>query len=710
MQRFDPLNTLFIEKHGGINSINIFTGMWRVGKIILIVLVLQAAIQSDLSGQGSCTTLGQNPFSAFPVCGSTNFSQQTVPECVSGIVPTLCPKDGNTYYDLNPYWYKFTCYTAGTLGLLITPNNLADDYDWQIFDITGRDPMDIYKDAGMIVCYNWSGSPGVTGTSQTAANLFNCGTSPTNPNVPLFSKMPTLIQGHEYILMISHFSGNNQSGYSLSFPTSGPNGGTASIVNPVTPAIDKAAGVCDGTQILVKLNRRINCSTIAKDGSDFTVNNGRSPVSASGKGCLTGFDSDSILVTVDKILTPGVYTITAKVGTDGNTVADNCAIGLAVGANASMTFVPGTVTLMDSISPIKCITDSLELVFSKPMACSSIAPDGSDFVITGPANVTVQSAKGVCADGVSTYIHLKLSAPIRVNGNFLITLKNGSDGNPLIDECGFVTPAGSTLSFSTTNITTADIQSAVGTGCKSDTLFLSHNGNGAANNWEWTIDATAYSTQQTPPIAVSKVFGDHIVFLKVGNGVCTDTASILVNYPDHTVKAGFQVTDSLCPTKQLLFTDNSSANVTTWTWNFGNGNTFNGKTPAAQSYSLVTRNMQLTTSLTVQNNFNCTDIAYKIITLLSSCYVAVPSAFTPNGDGINDYLYPLNAFKAGNMFFRVYNRYGQIIFETSDWSRKWDGRYKSIPQAGGTYVWTLDYTDKDSGEKVSLKGTSVLIR
>lgn len=678
--------------------------MLRVGKIIFLLFFLQVAIQNHLSGQ--CTTLGQTPVSAFPVCGSTDFSQSTVPPCTNRIMVTKCQNDGTPYADANPYWYKFTCYTAGTLGLLIIPNTLSDDYDWQLFDITGRDPMDVYTDASMIVCYNWSAQPGRTGTAQNGAGFFNCG----GFGFPNFSAMPTLIKGHEYMLMVSHFTSSNQSGYSLSFPTSGTNGGTASIVNPVTPAIDRAAGVCDGTQILVKLNRRINCSTIAKDGSDFSISNGRTPVSANGKGCLTGFDSDSILVTVDKILTPGTYTITAKIGTDGNTLADNCAMGLAVGDNASMTFVPGTVTLMDSISPVVCISDSLQLVFSKPMACSSIAADGSDFIISGPANVTVQSAKAVCADGVSTYIHLKLAAPIRVNGKFTITLKNGTDGNPLIDECGFVTPAGSTLSFTTTNITTADIQANVGIGCKSDTLFLAHNGNGAANSWNWNMDAAPYSTQQNPAAIISKAFGDHIISLQVGNGFCTDTASVTVNYPDHTVKAGFIVTDSLCPTKQLLFTDNSSSNASAWTWNFGNGNLFNGKNPSAQSYPLVTRNTQFTASLTVQNSYNCTDIAYKIITALTSCYIAVPSAFTPNGDGINDYLYPLNAFKAENLFFRVYNRYGQIIFETTDWTKKWDGRFKSIPQAGGTYVWTLDYTDRDTGEKVSLKGTTVLIR
>lgn len=91
-------------------------------------------------------------------------------------------------------------------------------------------------------------------------------------------------------------------------------------------------------------------------------------------------------------------------------------------------------------------------------------------------------------------------------------------------------------------------------------------------------------------------------------------------------------------------------------------------------------------------------------------YITIPSAFTPNGDGLNDYLYPLNAFKADDLVFRIYNRYGQIIFETKDWTRKWDGRVKSQLQPSGTYVWTLDYIERDGGKRVALKGTTVLIR
>jgi len=114
--------------------------------------------------------------------------------------------------------------------------------------------------------------------------------------------------------------------------------------------------------------------------------------------------------------------------------------------------------------------------------------------------------------------------------------------------------------------------------------------------------------------------------------------------------------------------------------------------------------------LIVQNNLGCFDTAAKQLIEVKSCYITVPSGFTPNGDGVNDYLYPLNAYKATNLEFRVYNRYGQLVFETKDWTKKWDGTISGKPQDTGTFVWMLQYTDKDSGKEYFLKGTTVLIR
>jgi gliding motility-associated-like protein len=94
----------------------------------------------------------------------------------------------------------------------------------------------------------------------------------------------------------------------------------------------------------------------------------------------------------------------------------------------------------------------------------------------------------------------------------------------------------------------------------------------------------------------------------------------------------------------------------------------------------------------------------------SSCYLAVPTAFTPNNDGLNDYFNPLNAIKAEQLDFRVFNRWGQLVYRTVNWKQGWDGSMKGKPQESGVYAWFLSFTDRDTKEKRQMKGTVTLIR
>src|SRR5689334_15973929 len=99
-----------------------------------------------------CTGLGQTPSTAFPVCGTTVFHQSTVPICAtSDIFVPGCSGDGANYQNKNPYFYKFTCYVSGTLGFLISPLAPNEDYDWQLWDITGHDPNEIFTNPSLIV-------------------------------------------------------------------------------------------------------------------------------------------------------------------------------------------------------------------------------------------------------------------------------------------------------------------------------------------------------------------------------------------------------------------------------------------------------------------------------------------------------------------------------------------------------------------------------
>lgn len=87
----------------------------------------------------------------------------------------------------------------------------------------------------------------------------------------------------------------------------------------------------------------------------------------------------------------------------------------------------------------------------------------------------------------------------------------------------------------------------------------------------------------------------------------------------------------------------------------------------------------------------------------------VPNAFTPNGDGKNDRFRFLPVGMQRVNYFRVYNRYGQLVYQSADPSRGWDGTVNGKLQAAGTFVWMVDGVDYD-GQKQFYRGTVTLIR
>ena len=87
----------------------------------------------------------------------------------------------------------------------------------------------------------------------------------------------------------------------------------------------------------------------------------------------------------------------------------------------------------------------------------------------------------------------------------------------------------------------------------------------------------------------------------------------------------------------------------------------------------------------------------------------VPTAFTPNGDGLNDVFKPILLGMKSLAYFRVYNRFGELMFSTSQVDHGWDGIYKGKPQDTATFVWmAAGITYK--GQLRKKKGYVVLIR
>ncbi len=134
-----------------------------------------------------------------------------------------------------------------------------------------------------------------------------------------------------------------------------------------------------------------------------------------------------------------------------------------------------------------------------------------------------------------------------------------------------------------------------------------------------------------------------------------------------------------------------------WRWNTGDSTASVNVTLPGNYYATVRINgCELTDTILVK----------------SDCYMNVPNVFTPNGDGINDYFFPRQLLTSSLVTFKmdIYNRWGQLIFETTRTDgRGWDGNLNDIQQPEGVYIYIIEATFKD-GEKEKHQGNITLLR
>jgi gliding motility-associated-like protein len=89
--------------------------------------------------------------------------------------------------------------------------------------------------------------------------------------------------------------------------------------------------------------------------------------------------------------------------------------------------------------------------------------------------------------------------------------------------------------------------------------------------------------------------------------------------------------------------------------------------------------------------------------------IDVPNAWSPNNDGHNDKLYPLTICIKELKYFRVYDRWGQLMFETHTLGQGWDGTFRGQPQVMDVYTWTVEADGLD-GVHYKQAGNSILMR
>jgi gliding motility-associated-like protein len=161
---------------------------------------------------------------------------------------------------------------------------------------------------------------------------------------------------------------------------------------------------------------------------------------------------------------------------------------------------------------------------------------------------------------------------------------------------------------------------------------------------------------------------------------------------------------------QTLFNDlpitfqNTTLNGDYYQWNFGDGNTSNLVNPN-NTYDLPGTYQIL---LIATDQKGCIDSIQKPITIEDEYYVYVPNAFTPDGERFNTYFcISTIGVKSGEIL--IFNRWGELVFESKDLNFQWDGTYNGTLIQDGTLSWKLNYTT-NSGRTKKITGHITILK
>lgn len=114
--------------------------------------------------------------------------------------------------------------------------------------------------------------------------------------------------------------------------------------------------------------------------------------------------------------------------------------------------------------------------------------------------------------------------------------------------------------------------------------------------------------------------------------------------------------------------------------------------------------------LLVSDSAGCMDSSFAYISVHRPFIITFPSAFSPNNDGHNDRFRAITNGVVTKYSLKVYNRWGELVYQTTNLKDGWDGTYKGADQPNSTFVWVAEYLQSGAAETTHTKGNVTLIR
>ncbi len=262
-----------------------------------------------------------------------------------------------------------------------------------------------------------------------------------------------------------------------------------------------------------------------------------------------------------------------------------------------------------------------------------------------------------------------------------------------------------------------DLPSMMAEGCEDlSVMYTDSLNDSSTHSWVWTIDDDQIFNGQTLNYVFAEP-GMHTVDLSVvsfqGCQAETTAPSLVMVFPSPVADFSANPWETGIDDAEVHFTDLSTGDIISWNWNFADGSSAVIQNPTHTYGDTGTYYVQLI----VENEYECISRIEKPVRIYPYYNVVIPNAFTPtsNNNGYYDPNNPDNdifyvfADYVEEFRMSIFNRWGELIFESTDFQRGWNGWYRDEPCPQDVYVYKVEFTFSD-GVKETRVGNVTLFR
>jgi gliding motility-associated-like protein len=450
------------------------------------------------------------------------------------------------------------------------------------------------------------------------------------------------------------------------------------------------------------------------------------PTSSTNNPAITG-SWDNVVSTTNAGTT--LYTFTP----DANQCAAQATMNITVTNSIMPTFTAISDLCQGSTAPTlptsstnnPAITGSWDNVVSTTNAGTTLytfTPDANQCAAQATMNITVTNSITPTFTAINDLCQ----------GSSAPTLPTSSTNNPAItgswDNAVSTTNAGTTLYTFTPDANQCAAQATMNievlelpnlsfavtstTGCLPLEVGFINTSNVSSNlNWDFG-NGSSNDSDQNPTFTYNQS-GCHDVTLTATLGGCTNSLTLV----DAVCVSPYPTADFTSSTNTISAGENNvnftnlSENTASYIWNFGDNSESTLENPS--HYFLAENIDSYTVSLIATSEFGCSDTIEKTISITPETIFYIPNAFTPDGNQYNNVFKPV--FNEGisevNYTLYIFNRWGEIVFESQDKNAAWDGtNYTGYLCPDGVYTWKIQFSDFATDNRTQLMGHVNLLR